>query len=237
MKIGNSHRTPSEDSGLLWWSSTAYGLDGIFTASWKKVLARGLHQLHPERPPSHGQKAGDRCVSQYIVMTWQNSNCNSLSVLMRLRQPCAALTHIFSLICISSHLCLCSSSSSRGRRGSYPSLLTSEHGRDAATVQLCPAVQTVCIKRACVVLSLTLERGTEGRCESQRERNKSLWEQMIEHRLRRRSDARWNDGMEWEDCRPEKKKIFLDSFVNFHGGGKKQELHTMCECVSHGPQQ
>lgn len=174
MEIGNLHRTPSEDSGLLWWSSTVYGVGRHFYCFLKKSVGSGAPPAAPRKTPvSRAKGRRQMRFSVYRYDMWQNSNCNSLSVPMRLRQPCAALTHIFSFIRISSHLCS-SSSSSRGRRGSYPSLLPSEHGRDTATVQLCPAVQTVCIKRACVVLSLTLERRTEGRCERQRERKREI---------------------------------------------------------------
>lgn len=131
--------------------------------------------------------------------------------------------HMYLVSCLSAAVAaaaaligLCSPASTAGRR--------------------CPAKQTGRIKRACVVLSLTPEWGTEEEREREREKkkNKGLWGQMIKVRGRQRRDAQWNEGMEWKTCSPEKVRwlyVFLDSPVNFHRE-KKNNNESSTQCVT-----
>ena len=126
--------------------------DGIVLLPDRKCWPRGWTSC--EKDPCI-MEDDRRCMhsSVYCYKLWQNLNNNNVSVHVRTCQPCVSETSTNRGDISSDALRRKSKISSSGYQTS------AQYGRAAR----CPAEQTHCIKRACVLLRLALEWGTEWR--------------------------------------------------------------------------
>lgn len=119
-------------------------------------------------------------------------------------------------------------------------MLTGEHGSDGAAAWPC-RTNRLHKESLCGAKSHTgvRDRGEEEEREGLREeeKNKGLWEQMIEDRGRPRSDAQCNDGMERETCSPKESWVVIAFWIALSKlrpchktfpEGEKSESCTQC---------
>lgn len=147
-----------------------------------------------------------RCMhsSVYCYKLWQNFNHRNVRVHVCTCQPCASYTLTnggaiyFDAFSLKSNIWSLMSVSAAA---------TAVLIRWTKTVlQLGPAEQTDCKKESlCGAKSHT---GVRDRIEALKEKKKRFLRDTVKGRSRQKSNAQWNDGMEWGRC-----NSFLDSLV------------------------